>query len=288
MTASFDDLVHLIRTARGLEAGGYYGLSKLLWALVYAEEIKASNAAGIPRGADLDKELGLIADSLKASGASEAILSALDKGRQAVRDDRTVSYEDVPAVYASRTTGEIFLGDPPEFTDNNDHRLALRQFASIWYFEPMSPQEALVALEAGPNTIEAAVQGLSTEQFQIAPAPGEWNMRELLGHLMMAQDLLAERVDLMLNHDNPLLEGKAVWAMADRETLSPGELLERFHVSREQLVTRLKAISLNDWWRGGWHSEFGQQTVLSQSTYFARHEMSHMPQAAQIRRGVGV
>lgn len=282
--ASFEQLIRLVRVARGLDAGGYYGLAKLMWALAYSEEIKGSSAAGIPRSDDLDAEIGKIADWLKGQGAPEAMLTAIDKGRRAVQEDRTVAYEDVPAINVSRTSGEIFLGEPPEFTSNNDHRLGLRAFPPIWYFEIMSPPEVLAALETNPARIDAQLQGLTDAQLLIEPAPEEWNMRELLAHLMMAQDLLAERVDLMLTQDNPLLEGKAVWAMEDRQALSPGELLERYHAAREHLVVRLKSIPGADWWRGGWHSEFGQQTVLSQATYFARHEMSHMPQFAEIRR----
>ena len=66
----FGQLVQLIQAARGLEAGGYYGLAKLLWALAYSAEIKASNTAGIPRGAALDMSILNIINNLKASTAS--------------------------------------------------------------------------------------------------------------------------------------------------------------------------------------------------------------------------
>ena len=66
MTAAsdYEQLVQLIQAARGLEAGGYYGLAKLLWALAYSAEIKASNSAGIPRGAALDAMIVEIMDTL--------------------------------------------------------------------------------------------------------------------------------------------------------------------------------------------------------------------------------
>ena len=64
-TTDYAELIKLIQAARGLEAGGYYGLAKLMWALAYAAEIKTSNAAGIPRGAQLDATLADILESLK-------------------------------------------------------------------------------------------------------------------------------------------------------------------------------------------------------------------------------
>ncbi len=278
----FGQLVQLIQAARGLEAGGYYGLAKLLWALAYSAEINASNAAGIPRGAALDKMLVEIMDTLKADGTDEPIIYALDKGLRAVREDRTIPYVDIPDVYVSRTRGELFLGEPPELTGYNDHTLSLREFKGIWYFEPMSPTEVLKALESNPATIQKQIAALSPEQLLIAPAHSEWNMHQLLWHLMSAQDLLSERVNLMLTQDNPNLASQAVWAQQDQSGMSTGAVLEHYLDSRHKVIDQLRALPSSDWWRSGWHDEFGKQTVLSQATYFARHEMSHMPQFAQI------
>ena len=284
MSAATDygQLVQLIQAARGLEAGGYYGLAKLLWALAYSAEIKASNSAGIPRSAALDSTLLDIINTLKAEGTDSAIISALEKGLESVRADRTIPYTDIPEVYVSRTRGEIFIGEPPELTTNNDHALALREFKGIWYFESLSPSEVLSVLKANPATIQAQIASLSPDQLLIAPAHSEWNMHQLLWHLMMAQELLSERVDLMLTQDNPNLESKAVWAQKDQQGMSTGDVLEHYLDLRHKLIDRLRALPADDWWRTGWHDEFGKQTVLSQATYFARHEMSHMPQFAQI------
>lgn len=281
-----DHLIKLICAARGAEAGGYNGVAKLLWALAYSEEVKASNQVGIPRGVELDGELSAIIEALKARSGDTSVIAALEKGLQSVREDRTVNYADVPGVYVSRTTGEVILGEPPEFTPNHDHRLGLREFKAIWYFEPMSPAECLNALEHNPDVVAEQISGLTAEQLLVAPAPGEWNMRELLWHLLQAQELVAARVEKMLTENHPSLEGMAVWAMKDGQAISPGDILERYRASREVMVAHLKAIAPADWYRAGWHSEFGEQTVLSQATYFARHEMSHMPQFAQIRRAV--
>lgn len=274
--------VPLIQTARGLEAGGYYGLAKLLWALVYSAEIKASNAAGIPRGAALDSSVVNIIDSLRAGGADAAVIDALVKGLAAVREDRTIPYVDIPDVYVSRTYGEVVVGEPPQLTAHHDHALALREFKPIWYFDPMSPKEVLAALESNPKAIQAELEGLTPDQFLIAPAHSEWTMHQLLWHVMMAQELLSERVDLMLTQDNPNLASKAVWAQKDQQGMSTGDVLEHYLDLRTQLIDRLKILPTDDWWRSGWHDEFGKQTVLAQATYFARHEMSHMPQFAQI------
>lgn len=281
---SYDSLLRLVRAARGLEAGGFYGAAKLLWALAYSEEIQASNEVGIPRGTDLDHEISSILETLKADGKDPAIIRALEGGQEAVRRNTSVLFDVIPDVHVSRTTGELFLGKPPEFSVNNDHRLGLREFAAVWYFDFLTPQQALEALEASPDLIEQQIRGLNAEQFLIAPAPGEWNMHELLAHILNAQQLAAGRIERLLTEDNPNLASASTWAVNDNHSLSPAEILEDCRDSRQQMVERLRGIALADWWRPGWHTEFGSQTVLSQATYFAQHELSHMPQFAQIRR----
>jgi hypothetical protein len=282
-----DHFIRLARAARGLEAGGFNNGAKLLWGLLFAEEVRASNEQGIPRDAELDAELSAIAESLKADGFNPAVLVALENARAAVREERTIPHPDIPDVYVSRTSGEVFLGEPPEDTASGDQRLGLRKFPAIWYFDPLSPHEVLAALIAAPDLIESQLNGLSAEQMNQSPVSGEWSIRELLGHLLMAQELLAVRVEKLLAEDNPSLQGLAVWAM-EQKPLSSGEIIERYRASREHVVTRLQAIPFADWWRAGWHEEFARVTVLDQATYFARHEMSHMPQFAAIRKTVGV
>ena len=284
----FSELLSLIRTARGLEAGGYNGLAKLVWALAYSAEIQATNAAGIPRGEALDAALAHLLETLKADGVGEAITGAFEKGWQAVRADRTVPFTDIPEVHVSRTTGEIYLGQPPEVGAGSDHRLALREFKPVWYLDALTPAEVVVALEQNPAVIQSQLDGLTAAQLVVAPAAGEWNMHQLLAHILMAQELLAERVALIAAHDNPDLASGEVWAPRDQEVLSTGDVLERYLDSRGALVARLKELPAADWWRPGWHTEFGAQTLLSQATYFARHEVSHLPQFAEIRRAIGL
>jgi hypothetical protein len=288
MTSSdaYDGLIRLVRAAKGLEARGYNNASKLVWGLLFSEEVKAANQQGIPRGAELEAELGAIIESMKATESKPEIIAALENGRTAVKENRTIEYSEIPDVFVSRTSGELFIGDPPELTASNDHRLGLRQFPAIWYLDPLSPGVVLDALTTAPDLIESQIAGLSVEQMNQAPEPGEWSIREVLGHLLMAQELLAFSAEKLLSEDNPQLAGVAVWAQ-EQKPLSPGEILERYRASREHVVTRLKAIPFADWWRAGWHGEWGRVTLLDQATYFARHEMSHMPQFAQIRKAVG-
>lgn len=283
MPAAYDQLIRLISVARGLEAGGYYGAAKLIWALAYSEEVKASNELGIPRGAALTHDLSTIIEDLKADD-DLAPAAALAKALEVVRKDTAVPFDAVPEVHVSRTTGDVFIGTPPETTTANDHPLGLREFRPVWFFEPLTPAEVLKALETNPDLFAKQIEGMTAEQLLIAPAPGEWNMRELLMHIYNAQKLCAGRIERLLTEEQPDLAAASTWAEKDKDELSPAEIIAAYRDSRSQMLQRLTAIPFTDWWRPGWHTEFGPQTVLGQATYFARHELSHMPQFAQIRK----
>jgi len=105
----------LIHAARALEASGSYNAAKLLWALAYSEEIRGSAAAGEPvTRAERDRELQALIPALRAAGTGEAILSAIERGRLAALEDRTIPLEEIPPVYVCRTCGQVALSRPPE------------------------------------------------------------------------------------------------------------------------------------------------------------------------------
>jgi hypothetical protein len=272
-----DTIIQYVRLARGAQAGGYYGLAKLFWALAFSEEITGSSAAGIPRGGDLLRELERVRAALAASGDNAALLHALDAGMQSVRDNGTASFVDIPDVRVSRTSGQVVIGDVAGGMVGDEDVLDMRHFLAIHYFEPLSPAQVQAALREFPTRLTEQLEGLSEAQLTAQPFAGEWSVRELLHHFAMAQALLHDRLAQMLAADNPTLKGMAVWAMSAGEA-SAAELLQNFRDSRAQTLALLDGLPAAAWWRGGYHDEFGPVTILSQATYFARHERNHVPQ----------
>lgn len=274
-----DKILRYVRAARGLDAGGFYNGARLLWALAYAEEIKASNAAGIPRDEALAAELDQLVQDLSGSGVNPDVLKGLTNTAAAVRENRTVTYAEAPAVYVSRTSGDVFIGKPPALTRTNDDVLALRAVPSIWYLEDLySPEQAIAALTAFPQQVVNLVQDMNHAQMFIPERPGEWNMRDLLRHLYLTQELIAVRVEQIMAEDNPTLKGLALWAVTDQDDISGAEFLAKYRASRDQMLARLQHLHPQDWWRPCFHDEFGPMTLLHQVVYFARHERSHVPQ----------
>jgi uncharacterized damage-inducible protein DinB len=286
---SYEHLIRLVRVARGLEAGGYYNAAKLLWAAAFSEEIRTSNEHGVPLDADdLDRELQTVIETLGAAGAEPELIAAFEYGRQAVRENRIIPWTEIPEVHACRTCGEIALGLAPRRCPTCGARaLTFRELRPVYYLEPLPPQEAMAALISGPDEVEDAVKGLSEEQMTQAPEPGDWAIRDVLWHLLMAQRVFAARLPKMLAEDDPSLEAIAVWTIEGEESLSARDILAHYRDSRASTVDQLKAMSPDDWWRTARHEEFVQFTILQQASYFAKHERSHLPQIEAIRQVIG-
>ncbi len=81
------------------------------------------------------------------------------------------------------------------------------------------------------------------------------------------------------------MESKAVfeWAsQAGQAAASPAEIFESYRASRAQVLERLESLPLQDWWRRGRHEEFGELRLYQQVSYFACHELTHLPQIARL------
>jgi hypothetical protein len=280
-----NQIVRYVRLARGAQAGGFYGLAKLLWALAFSAEIRASSAAGIPRGADLLTELDALRQELQSGAADEALMRAFEAGVRGVRANETIAFADIPDVRVSRTDGHIVLGDVPSEMSGGDDVLDMRLVAPIHYFEPLAPEQVIAALREFPVQLTGHLEVLSESQMEAHPFEGEWSIRELIHHFAQAQALLHDRLKQMLAADNPSLMGMAVWAMRAGE-MTTADLLCQYRESRAQTLDLLSALPADGWWRRGTHGEFGPVTILSQATYFARHERNHVPQLMALLRAV--
>lgn len=281
----YDLLLRTIRLARELEKGGFYNAAKLFWAAAFSYELRAAN--DLPLGGEpgrLLDELDAVIATLEAAGADPAVIAAMRSGAGGVRENRTITWDEVPAVAVCRTCGAIQLGEARACPACGADPLTLRQVTPIWFFDPLSPDEVLAALESGPARLGALVEGLNAAQLNHPPQPGEWSIRETLWHVLVAEQLFAGRVQKLLAEDNPSLTGMASWTVSGEDDLGAHDILDRYGALRQETLSRLRGIAPGDWWRTGFHGEWGRVTLLQQAIYFARHERSHFAQIAGARQ----
>ena len=277
-----------VSLARGLEAGGYYNLAKLLWALAYADEIRRSQIGGVPSGEEsLARDLIALRQELELSGAAPEALAYLDRGMRAVANRAELVWGEAGEIAVCRACGHLLLGIIPERCPGcGAWRLTFRLFLPVYFLEPLDPGGAVQALEATPGIVEKLLEGLTEDQAAAPSAPGEWSMREGLHHILVTEVLLSGRVRQILETDRPKLAGLAAWAERLEGDLGAQVVLRRFRESRQATVVRLRGLSLEQWHRQGEHEEFGPVTLLQQASYFARHDQSHLGQLEAIREAV--
>ena len=115
------------------------------------------------------------------------------------------------------------------------------------------------------------------------PAPEEWCVNEVIGHLIEAERRgFGGRIRTILGADNPELEGWDSAAVArsrgdcDRK---PDELLDEFEPLRRDSVEVVRSLSGKHLLRAGRHPDVGQLTVDELLHEWIHHDGNHLRQA---------
>lgn len=286
-TRSYDAIVALAALARRLEDEGQINIAKLARASVTALIRRAAYESRVPEGRDaLSAEIDRALGDLEALQVDAALVGAFRRGAQALHEGRLPLIDDTPDPYVCRRCGQVQLGAPNKCPTCGAEAGTLERFRPVYWLDALDPPAALERLRQTPREVRARLDGLSETELSRAPAAGEWSARKVLTHLRDAQGVLHYRTDLILSQDNPVLEAQAVfeWAALQQEHApTTRELLDEYQNIRSRLIDRLESIPLSDWWRTGRHTEFGTVTLKQQVSYFATHELTHLPQLEALR-----
>ncbi|MEW5869156.1 MAG: DinB family protein [Chloroflexota bacterium] len=284
-------LTPLLTLALQMEAEGQYNLAKLARAAADALSRRAAyRQAGPIDKAELAEALGKAAAELPGLGMSAELAAAFQQGAAALVQGRLPSIKETPHPYVCRTCGHLVLGEAAEKCPTcGAWPETFQWFPPIYWLEALDPFAALERLRRTPEKVSALLEGLSEHAMTIQPADGGWAVRNIIAHLRDAQGVLEYRLDLFQKQERPILESKAVFEWATREEERPPftrEIFENYQATRARIIARLEALPLADWWRSGYHEEFGVVSIKQQVSYFASHELTHLPQIEMLRERV--
>lgn len=284
-----DALVHLFALAAKLEGEGQYNLAKLVRAAADSLTRQSAYRLEIPTDkAKLSTIIKETADILTEFDINADLVTALKKGADILSEGQLPLIDVAPHAYVCRTCGHLVLNQPVANCPVCDARASTYQrFPPVYWLDALEPYDALESLRQTPIEVEKLLEGLSESALNQQPPDGGWSIRNTLAHLRDAQGVLSFRVDLFLKEENPVLESKAVFAWATQEDKLPSsalEIFETYKVSRHETVNKLENFPLADWWHTGQHQEFGTVTLRQQVSYFAAHELTHLPQIEVLRR----
>jgi hypothetical protein len=147
---------------------------------------------------------------------------------------------------------------------------------------PLAPRRAAALLGTMPIILRAEFEAAPGELLRWRPAPEEWCVLEVVGHLIETEERgFAGRIRTILTEERPRFttwDPSTVTRERQDEQRDPAELLAEFirrRTSGVALVETLTAIDLN---RGGDHPEVGFLTVNDLLHEWIHHDANHLRQ----------
>jgi hypothetical protein len=147
----------------------------------------------------------------------------------------------------------------------------------------LTPPEVASLLDATIRTLTAETEALPDAVLSWHPAPGEWCVKEVLGHLIEAERRgFAGRIRLILDGDEPRFEtwdqNEVARARRDcaREARALLDELRSMRAASRPWVERLGAADLA---RGGHHPVVGYLRVGDLLHEWVFHDRNHVRQA---------
>jgi hypothetical protein len=145
----------------------------------------------------------------------------------------------------------------------------------------LGTSDPLEVMEATLATFRQRTAGLATEAVERRPAPREWSVAELLGHLWDAEIAYAFRARAILAQDGPALIGydQDAWATLARPPFT--ELLDAFEALRTANLALARGTPEERWSRQGIHEERGPTSFRLLTETVAGHDRAHLLQLEQ-------
>ncbi len=148
---------------------------------------------------------------------------------------------------------------------------------------------ALQIIEALPVTLRRLTADLSEEQLHRRPAPGEWSIAEIVGHLIDKTEVWGERFRHIATQDQPSLPAfdQDEWVRERNYQAQPfAPLAERLGGMLMQLSAELRGFPPEAWLRAGLHEERGRLTLAEACRIYAISLPEHVEQIVAARDAI--
>lgn len=138
---------------------------------------------------------------------------------------------------------------------------------------------------AGAAEVDAALQGITDDELDRAPADGGWTARQVAHHLADSEAMAYTRLRRLIADDEPRIEGydEPAWARRLHYDRPIAESVAVVHAVRAASLALLRALSDEEWGRRGAHSESGAYGVDDWLAIYAAHPHDHADQIRAAR-----
>lgn len=154
--------------------------------------------------------------------------------------------------------------------------------------QPLTMEQILSMLAAGPPHIAALTAGLASAQLHTSPNPGEWSANDVLAHLRACADMWGSCIVAIITQDRPTLRAVNPRMWIKKNGLSRTEILAvvaRFCHAAYRSIGSPGVVAAH---RLGAHSDRHggrkgpRADLLSYAQWMATHERPHLKQIERI------
>lgn len=156
--------------------------------------------------------------------------------------------------------------------------------------ETQTFQQQISALAAFPEQLRKQVAGLHVDALRYRPAPSEWSITEVIGHLIDIDVLMRARIGKMVSSDNPQLQALDInGSVRDRDYQNKQAtfLLHSLAEHRAEFVEQIRYLRPEALQRIGQHPTRGQLSVAGLITVVVGHDLIHSEQIANNLKSFG-
>ncbi len=143
----------------------------------------------------------------------------------------------------------------------------------------MSKFNAIISsLENSLEILPSVVGEIPVKNLKRRPQPEKWSAHEHACHLAEVHPMFFERLDLMLNNENPTIKPYFPDKHDKPDALLKANLdesLKKFAEDRKNLVEKLKKLSPEDWERTANHEEYSHYSIFIMFRHLALHDYIH-------------
>ena len=151
----------------------------------------------------------------------------------------------------------------------------------------MSISELINEYAAGPQTLRAAIAGMTPEQIDAAPVPDKWSTRQFVCHLADFEPVYADRMKHVIAEDKPTFAGGFQQQFAEHLAYDQRDIEEELtliEVVRSQMARILRTLPPEAFERTGIHSVEGPMTLRTLLERITNHIPHHVQFIEEKRR----
>jgi DinB family protein len=274
--------VENLAAAEELVRRGQFNAAKVLRALAHAQRAEAMARA---RNSDVD-----LPDLLRRNHVTLTDAPARDIAGRALAslaDHVDVAESDVDQhIWGCYGCGRLVEGERPDSCPAcGALAVEFEWFGPFYAANPehlgqQSPADVLALLRRTPDEVARVLHGRT--DLGVRPAPDEWSIAEIVGHLIETDGVFRSRVTTVLADDGvPALDSRRPWTLHEGkgyEQMSADALLAAFRDTRAETVALVEGLTDADWMRKG-TVRGTANSVLDLGSWLANHDVGHLAQA---------